>query len=269
MRKLIFPLLCLCLLTSCQDVIEVDVPIDEPRLVLDAVIRLDDITQTTFTVRVRASITSSFFGDIEPATLDRITLSNETSNVTEILEQEGSDSGIYTKEVSMDMLTEGELTLSVNYKNQIYTAKTRFVPAVPIDSLQQGNSTLFSGDETEVLISFTDAPNRVDFYLFDFDFGQYLVSEDTFYPGQSFQFSYFYDTGVKPGMEVDISILGVDEPFFNYMNQLIVQSGGDQGPFQTPAATVKGNIINTTETANFALGYFAVSQIFSRSLVIE
>ena len=53
------------------------------------------------------------------------------------------------------------------------------------------------------------------------------------------------------------------------MNQLIVQSGGDQGPFQTPAATVKGNIINTTNADNFALGYFAIGQVFNDTLIIE
>ena len=65
------------------------------------------------------------------------------------------------------------------------------------------------------------------------------------------------------------------------MNQLIVQSGGDQGPFQTPSATVRGNIINVTnidnidsfdnveDRDNFALGYFAVCQTFRDSIVIE
>jgi hypothetical protein len=53
------------------------------------------------------------------------------------------------------------------------------------------------------------------------------------------------------------------------MNQLIVQSGGDQGPFQTPAATVRGNIINTNNLDNFALGYFAVCQEYVETIVLE
>ncbi len=96
-----------------------------------------------------------------------------------------------------------------------------------------------------------------------------------------FQFSYFYEDGIESGREVEVSIIGVDKPFFNYMNQIIVQSGGDQGPFQTPAATVRGNIINVTNIDNndsfdtvdnkdnFALGYFAVCQSFNKSLIIE
>ncbi|WKX75387.1 hypothetical protein [Zobellia laminariae] len=85
-------------------------------------------------------------------------------------------------------------------------------------------------------------------------------------------------------MTIDISILGVDRAFYNYMNQIIVQSGGDQGPFQTPSATVRGNILNVTniedlsdldnlassiDQENFALGYFAVCQTFTKSITIE
>ena len=163
----------------------------------------------------------------------------------------------------------GILRLDIIYNNERYVSHTSFVPTVPIDQLAQGDETLFSGDETEVIISYTDVPDRVDFYLFDFDFNEYLVSEDTFYPGQSFEFSYFYDGELSSGQEVQIGILGIDKEFYNYMNQLIVQSGGDQGPFQTPSATVRGNIVNLDNPENFPLGYFAVAQIYSSVLVIE
>lgn len=56
------------------------------------------------------------------------------------------------------------------------------------------------------------------------------------------------------------------------MSQIIVQSGGDQGPFQTSAATVRGNILKSTSVDNiddFALGYFAVVQEYKKSIVIE
>ncbi|MCJ7468383.1 MAG: DUF4249 domain-containing protein [Maribacter sp.] len=259
----------LLLLAGCQDVIEVDVPVDKPRLVIDGVIRLYDTLQPTVEVQVTASITSPFFEEIQPAHLTGITLTNSTDDTSVELDELGPNSGVYKKEVQQTMLTQGVLLLTIDYEGQNYVASTQFVPSVPIDSLVQGEGTLFTGKETEVQLSFTDAPDRTDFYLFDFDFNQYLVSEDTFYPGQSFQFSYFYDEDLQPGTELQISILGVDESFFNYMNQLIVQSGGDQGPFQTQSATVKGNIVNTSEPGNFALGYFAVCQAYSDSLLIK
>ena len=269
MRRLFFLICAWALLAGCQEAIDIDVPVDRPRLVLDALVRLIDTTETTAHVRVRASRTSSFFDALEPASLDDIRLVDLESNSVEMLTEINEGSGLYQKEVPMEMLLRGDLELAITHNGQEYRARTRFVPSVPIDRLEQGTGTLFSGDETEVILTVTDAPDRSDFYLFDFDFNQYLVSEDTYYQGQSFQFSYFYDENLTAGREIQIQILGVDEPFYKYMGQLINQSGVDQGPFQPPTATVKGNIVNTTDQGNFALGYFAVCQSYSASLVIR
>lgn len=269
MKKVFYSILLLCLSYGCQDVIEVQVPIDQPRLVVDALLRIDDIQNLTTVVRITTSITSSFFGEIAPAQLDQISMVNIQTGIELQLTEETVGSGVYRRDIATEFLTSGQLLLKIIYNGQLYEARTNFVPSVPIDNLVQGTNTLFTNDETEIIISFTDAPDRVDFYLFDFDFDEYLVSEDTFYPGQSFQFSFFYDPGLEPSTELEVGILGVDEPFYNYMTQLIVQAGGDQGPFQTPAATVKGNIINTMNPDNFALGYFAISEIFTSTLVIE
>lgn len=41
------------------------------------------------------------------------------------------------------------------------------------------------------------------------------------------------------------------------------------GPFQSPPATVKGNIINTTDKANYPLGYFSLSEKQTKKFTIE
>ena len=274
--------LVLSFLTSCEDVIEVDVPSEEPRLIVDALIRIDTtVTTSPFFAEVKVSTSSDFFGEISPAQLDEITITNTMLNESIVLLETQPGSGLYRKDTSLDFMTSAELLLQIIYEGSIFEASTTYVPTVPIDKLEQGDATLFSGEETEIVVTFTDSPDRDDFYLFDFDFNEYLVTEDKFYPGQTFQFSYFYEDGIESGREVEVSIIGVDKPFFNYMNQIIVQSGGDQGPFQTPAATVRGNIINVTNIDNndsfdtvdnkdnFALGYFAVCQSFNKSLIIE
>lgn len=264
---------------GCQDVIEVDLPTEEPRLVIDALIRLENMDNPSVLVRIKASLTSSFFEEVQPAQLQGITLRNIQSGAVLSLLESIPGSGIYENEWDLEELTRGELELGIKHDNQTYLAKTKYVPAVPIDSLKQGTTILFGDDETEVLVTFTDNGERDDYYLFDFDFGEYLVTEDEFYQGKRFQFSFFYDSKVEEEREVIISILGVDQDFYNYMNQLIFQSGPDTGPFSSPATTVKGNIINITNetnnigngslSTNFALGYFAVCQTFSDSLIIK
>lgn len=261
-------------LFGCQDVIEVELPTEEPRLVIDGIIRIKDMDQPVVSVRIKASLSSSFFDSVQAAQLQEITLTNTDSNELIHLKEEEPGSGIYGEQWGLAQLTEGNLELNIRHNDQTYVARTKFVPTVPIDSLKQGTTTLFGDDETEVLVSFTDNGERNDFYLFDFYFGEYLVTEDVFYQGQQFEFSFFYDKNLQDGRTLEISILGVDETFFNYMNQLIIQSGPDTGPFSTPETTVRGNIVNITDGEganknNFALGYFAVCQTFSRTLTIN
>lgn len=268
MKKYVLVIIGLTLVFGCEDVVDIDVPKDDTRLSIDAMIRIDTETSTT-RVAVKAAETTSFFEEIEPAVLDRIQLLNTSTNTATNLVENPSGSGVYVANWPTRELMEGDFQLSIVYNEEQYEATASFVPTVPFDDLKQGDSTLFSEDETEIVVSYTDVANSDDFYLFDFGFNEYLVSEDTFYPGQQFEFSYFYEDGLEAGMTLNISILGVDEPFYNYMNQLIVQSGGDQGPFQTPAATVRGNIINTTDSDNLALGYFALCQEYRETLILE
>ena len=54
------------------------------------------------------------------------------------------------------------------------------------------------------------------------------------------------------------------------MNILLSIAGtGGGSPFQTPPATIRGNIINETNTSNFALGYFSLSEVDTKIYAIE
>lgn len=293
-------LLTLTLFISCEDVIDVDLPENETRLIVNGVIRVDE-TQDYLPVEIRVSESSSFFENNTIASIKSAIIYYGTPNpdAPEILEGSGVSnlaelepgSGIWVPDPTFDSdqrirvssINEGDVfQLTIETNEERYFATTTYVKSVPIDSLVQGDETLFSGDETEVIVSFTDRGNSDDFYVLDLDFGEFLVTEDEFYQGQTFVFSYFYDNELELNTSsvVDISLLGADEAFYNYMNQIIVQSGGDQGPFQTPTATVRGNIINITgidnnevfdnveRTNNFALGYFAIVEEYKDSIEI-
>ncbi|PKA96645.1 uncharacterized protein DUF4249 [Flavobacteriaceae bacterium MAR_2009_75] len=279
MKKYALYFIIFVLFVGCEDVIDIDTPSEEPRLFVDGLIRVDE-NMTTTNISVEVGLTNAFFESTDAASGSEVVIRNESYIGTDSSDENfivlnETFPGIYEATKNTDFFTSGELQLLINHEDQIYSAVTTYVPAVAIDKLEQGEGSLFSGDETEILVAFTDDGNRDDFYLFDFDFNEYLVTEDEFYQGQTFEFSYFYDEGVQAGREIRISLIGVDETFFNYMNQTIVQAGGDQGPFQTPSATVRGNIINVTNGANtdarndFALGYFAVCQTFNKSIIIE
>jgi hypothetical protein len=249
-------------------------------------------------VRIALSETNSFFEELPVTQAENIQIQVERftddgiliESFISSLAEETPGSGIYIPDpdatfdqrIPTVFLNEYvRFTLQIRHKERQYVAQTWYEPVVPIDFLLQGRATLFEGDETEVIVSFTDPAGKGDYYLFDFGRAEFLVTEDTFYDGQIFQFSYFYEDPIEPGTELEIGIMGSDITFYNYMDLLIEQSGDQQGPFQTPVATVRGNVVDVTGLNNqdrvdnadrpdiFPLGYFAIVQEQRQSLVIQ
>lgn len=261
------------MLTSCEDVIEVAVPTESPRLIIDAFIRVDT-TQAITNVRVKVSETASFFDEPQPVVLEQITLAGA------ILLEEEPGSGIYSRDVSTSQLMGEDLFLAIDYNDQIFAAFTDFATAVPIDNLTQGPGGL-TDDETELIIGFTDTPDTENYYLFDFDQNEFLTTRDQFYEGQEFEFSFFYDDELEPGTELEVSLMGATSDFYQYMEKILEQSDDELGVFDTPAVTVRGNILNASDIetisdlseanleTNFPLGYFAVVQEYKRTIVIQ
>ena len=284
-------------LVSCEDVIEVELPSSDTRLIVDGLIRVDT-TDTYIPVAIKVTESTGFFDEIPVASLESITIFYEqvedglvvlsgSSSLAEV----DPGSGVYVPDpffstdqrIPTSILERENLRfdLIIRHRGRVYIAQTNYVPTVPIDNLEQGTGTLFEGDETEVLVTFTDNPDRDDFYLFDFGFDEFLTSEDEFFQGQEFQFSYFYDQEFDPGTELEISIMGTDQEFFNYMDLILEQTEQSVGFFETPRATVRGNVFDITDLDNievkdntnqpeiFPLGYFAIVQEFKQSLVIQ
>ena len=297
MKRFAFLFLILsALCIGCEDVIEVDITEQETRLVVDGLIRVDRIAQY-IPVEIKLSLSSNFFEENVPTSAENVLITYEeiednvvVSQGSSTLAETSPGSGIYVPDpnfssdqrIPTSVLNRDYLfTLYVRHEGRLYLAQTKFVPVVPINSVQQGTSTLFGDNETEIIVNFTDEAIEDNFYLFDFDFGEYLVTEDEFYQGQEFEFSFFYDQSFESGTVIEISILGVDQTFYDYMNQLIVQSGDSQGPFQTPASTVRGNVFDVTDLDNidvldnvdqpnvFPLGYFAIVQEQKAEVIIE
>ena len=285
MKRVVVIILLSLINIGCEDVIDVQVPSEEPRLIIDALVRVDESSPFVM-VTVKVGLTSAFFGEVPVTNLKTITIINvdmkstfQNPNVIVLLEVAP---GVYEAGKNTSFFKEGRLVFQVEHEDQRYLASTYYVPVAPIDTIIQGGGASLEGNQTEVITTFTDEPDRDDYYLFDFDFDEYFTTDDEFYQGQEVEFPYFYNKLLESGQEVDISILGADKPFYDYMNQLIDQSktvGFD--PFATPAATVRGNIINVTEidnidyydnvfqTDNFALGYFAVVQTHTKTISIK
>lgn len=295
MRSSGYILIFLLLLISCEDVVDVDLPPQEPRLIVDALIRLD-LENDASPLRIKVNTTGNFFEENTPTPLTRMQIINEaitdvsgTIFLTPDPEKpneyvplgdngEPAPGDLIGNEVFLD----GRLILTFVFQEELYLAETRFAPSPPIQSLDQGTSTVFGEDNIEVQVTFKDLPTPDNFYVFDFDFNEFLTLEDRFINDQEFTFSYFYENSFEENLEVNISILGATEAFYNYMDLLIEQSDlTDGGPFQVPVTTVRGNILkvegvdnidifdNVGRPQEFVLGYFAVAQEHKASIQIS
>ncbi len=297
MKKVIFIIGTIFLFTSCEDVVDVELPETEPQLIVDGLLRVDK-SQEFVDVRIKMRETSNFFEDNPPTQVESAVIAYGVPNAFgefedfafSSLTEEEPGTGIYVPDpnfpsdqrIRTESAQSGAVfALQVTHKEKTYYARTEYAPTVPIDDLQQGDDTLFNEDEIEVIVTFTDPPLQNNYYVFDFGFGNFQVVEDQFFQGQQFQFSYFYDDNLGTGRDVSVSILGANQDFYDYMDLLVEQTMEDGGVFDTPVATARGNVFDITGLDNidvfdnverpndFALGYFAVVQEFTSSLTIE
>jgi hypothetical protein len=98
---------------------------------------------------------------------------------------------------------------------------------------------------------------------------EYDVIDDSFTQGNQ-MFGLYVDGDLKINDQLDFTLYGINERYYNYMNILLGQAGGNGGsPFSTAPATIRGNIINNTDEANFPFGYFHLSETDTTTYIVE
>lgn len=255
--------------TACERIVDVDLDTAPPRLVIDASIEWEKGTLgKNQTVYLRT--TSPYFSDEIPTVSNAIVFITKDDTTFEFTEIE---SGIYVcNNFEPEFDATYELTVIVD--NQTYKA-TETLRSVPIiDNIQQNNEGGFFGDDIEIKVFYTDNANTNDFYLSKFQpnftaIPEFDVSEDRFFQGNTI-FSRYSSEDLQPGSQLDFKLSGISERYYNYMNILLSIAGSNGGsPFSSPPSTVRGNIVNTTNLSNFALGYFNVSETTSAIYIVE
>lgn len=257
------------LFTSCEEVIEVDLPTGEPRLVVDASINWQlGSTGNEQTIKLTAS-TGYYEPTVPKVSGATVFVTNtDTNTVFDFIENPGTGEYVCT---TFEPVVNANYELTVNYDGQTYTATETLMPVVPIDKIEQKEAP-FGDDSFEINVFFTDNGATDDFYMFRYDTSfsaipSYGVGDDEFFQGNQFNDVYFNEE-LKSGTSFDVTLYGVSEQFHNYMNLLLNIAGGG-GPFSTAPAKVKGNIINTTDAKNTAFGYFRLSQTDTRHYDVQ
>jgi hypothetical protein len=259
---------------SCTDVIELDLPVASPRLVIEASIDWQKETLGN-DQEIKLSLSSPFYDNLSrnPATGAFVKIINNKNKSEVIFEDQNN--GSYTTSEFIAIMGQS-YSLEVVYGGETYIATETMTPVPEITRVFQSTENGFDKNALELNLVFNDPIDETNFYLSKFQRrGDLLPTlfdiNDEFTNGNEINIIYEKinndTTGEKefvPGDIVDMSLYGISEQYFNYIRLLIQQSGNLGGPFSTIPAEIKGNCINISKPDNYAFGYFRLAEVNNR-----
>lgn len=258
------------LLTSCEDVVDVDLNTAAPRLVIDA--SIDWVKGTDGgTQIIKLTTTTGFYQETVPVVSGAtVTITNSANTVFDFIEDPGTGNYVCT---DFSPVIGETYTLAVFTGGQLYTATETLIGAPEITGVEQQDDGGFSGEDKQIKFFFDDNGATEDHYMTAFEtsitaFPEYFVFDDEFTQGQQ-NFGLFISEDLEAGDQMTFSLYGISEPYMNYMNILIEVAQGGGGPWSAPPTNVRGNLVNETDHSNFALGYFRLSEVDKMDYVVQ
>ena len=251
------------LLSACEDVVEADLSTAPPRLVIDA--SIDWIKNYGGEVQlIKLTTTTGFYDTYIPVVSNAtVYITNSTGIQFDFIEDPGT--GKYYSSDFEPVLLE-TYTLTVIHNGETYTATESLIPTPDIQEIIQTDEGI-TDDFISLKTYFQDPPELNNRYMDVYTIQQsgYIyrgLLEDTFFNG-NYAFSTRMLEDTNPGDKVMVQLYGISESYYNYMRKILsVSSPINAGPFSTPPpSAIHGNIINTTNIDNYALGYFRLGEV--------
>lgn len=270
MKKYILLLLLTTCFFSCREITELDLPPQQPRLVVEA-----ELNNTRGPHKVRLSITADYFakGDLPPVEDAEVIISDDTGTIDTLRQVEPGlyiSTGIY-----------GEIgrtyTLHIDWAGTRYESTGRLLEEAVIDSLNYRYFPENPFFEEGYYIFFFGRvpPDRTNYFRFKVyrndslynNRTDLLVQNDEFLPDtiENIRFSYPFNLGDTVRLEMHT----LDHDMYQYYLELISLLFNDGGLFSPPPQNPVSNIRNLTEPDNPPLGYFQVSSVTSGTIIIE
>ncbi|WP_417369768.1 DUF4249 domain-containing protein [Flavobacterium beibuense] len=261
-------LLLLLVVCACEEVVNVDLNTGEAKLVIDAEILWIKGTEGNEQT-IKISRMADYYNPTPPKVSGaQVYIEDSEGNV--FMFNEGSEPGTYECNNFIPQLN-GSYTLTVTVEEETFKATETLIPVPEINRVEQRLVNNFFEDEYEISVFFDDPLEELNFYLTDFVtdvliYPDFELSDDEYKEGQEIK-NDFSDEKLEQGTVVEITVRGISEQFYNYMN-LILESNSSN-PFATPPANIRGNMVNQTTAGSHALGYFRLCEANYRSYTIE
>lgn len=259
------------LVSSCEDVIAVDLDEADPKLVIEAAINWQKGTSGN-TQKIKLTTTTGFYSaQIPKVSGANVTIRNSQNTV--FVFNEVGTTGEYVCSNFAPVINE-TYTLTIISNGNTYTATETLKAVAPISRLEQNDQGGFTGNEKEIKTYYLDPAGEPNYYLYKYSYSNqrksdFYVDRDEFFDGNEF-FSISQNDELKKDDNIEVTHYGISRAYYNYMSVLVSIAGNSGGgPFQSPPATVRGNIVNTTAPENFPLGFFSLSEIAVANYTVQ
>ncbi len=276
MKKIINILLVALIFTSCEDIIELDVPEGPTKLVVDALLTNGDSIQ-----RIHLTTTAPYFDANPTPRLSGAIVFVTTSKGDSIYFTENGDPGTYEANYRVEDST---ITYTLNIispdgrEYRSFSESLNRVP--PIDVFEQSDERAAppGPNEGEIgyigLLTTTEPAGPGDFYRWvtfvngeqrrdPFDL---IINDDRLVDGNEIrEWDIVYD--LFPGDTCEIWQMSISERAFNYWSLVFDQITNFGGPFDTPPAPIEGNVYNVNDPDEKVLGFFGVSKVSIASFI--
>ena len=281
MKNLYIILLSAFALTSCEEVIDLNLDTAPKKLVIDAALDWKKGEAKAYPI-VDISYTEAYFGETHSPAIDNavvkivsgtqtysLTLWDGTTTITSdnLDKLKGGSRYVFPAGISPELGKDYELIIEIN--GQTYTAKDKMLeaPVIPSNKIVQKENGGFLADRKEVRFYFDGINDGVaNAYLLKLSQSNisktvYGTLDDNYIANNKFFFimaGVDNDEKLNKGDVVNVILYRI-HPQYKEFAQMIVQISRGQNPFAIPTRPI-GNIVNTTNKRENPLGAFRVAQ---------
>ena len=290
MKNLYIILLSAFALTSCEEVIDLNLDTAPKKLVIDAALDWKKGEAKAYPI-VDISYTEAYFGETHSPAIDNavvkivsgsqtysLTLWDGTTTITSdnLPELKGGSRYVFPAGITPELGKNYELIVELN--GQTYTAKDKMLeaPVIPSNRITQKEKGGFLGDRKELRFYFDGINDGVaNAYLVKLSQNNtsktiYGTLDDNYIANNKFFFimaGVDNDEKLNKGDVVNVILYRI-HPQYKEFAQMIVQISRGQNPFAIPTRPI-GNIVNTTNKRENPLGAFRVAQYTTLQYIVK
>lgn len=265
MKYSIIIFLLIILTTSCQEVVDLDLPEGKTRLVVDG-----GISNLPGKSHIKLTYTAPYFDDNEaPVVSDAMLILSDNFGMRDTLTESPANSGIYSSEQTGQLGHVYTLDIYLADGKHYRSAPELLYESPPLDSIYFDENLAFSEEDKgyNIFLDTKDPPEVENFYRWKHFVNGIPQNEpldlvlgfDEFIDGNALIGIQINLNPVQLGDTVRAEQWAISQSYYDYLFTLQQQTAFIGGLFDPPPAPIKGNVYNVDDPEDYALGYFHVS----------